>query len=36
MMSLGTDRSKRVDAIRSAIYETFPEPNRRLMQRYKS
>ncbi|WOL03934.1 rho GTPase-activating protein 6-like isoform X1 [Canna indica] len=28
-----TERGRRVDAIRSAIYETFPEPNRVLMQR---
>ena len=29
----GTDRSVRVDAMRAAICETFPEPNRRLLQR---
>ncbi|KAK1405578.1 hypothetical protein POM88_005183 [Heracleum sosnowskyi] len=29
----GTDRSKRTDAMRSAIYEKFPDPNRRLLQR---
>ncbi|XP_075649052.1 rho GTPase-activating protein REN1 isoform X3 [Castanea sativa] len=28
-----TDRSVRVDAMRAAICETFPEPNRRLLQR---
>ncbi|KAG7029684.1 Rho GTPase-activating protein REN1, partial [Cucurbita argyrosperma subsp. argyrosperma] len=28
-----TDRGNRVNAMRSAIYETFPEPNRRLLQR---
>ncbi|XAR62087.1 hypothetical protein NMG60_11016701, partial [Bertholletia excelsa] len=28
-----TDRSRRVDAMREAICETFPEPNRRLLQR---
>ncbi|XP_051118384.1 rho GTPase-activating protein REN1-like isoform X2 [Andrographis paniculata] len=28
-----TERSKRVDAMQSAICETFPEPNRRLLQR---
>ncbi|CAK9312995.1 unnamed protein product [Citrullus colocynthis] len=28
-----TDRGIRVNAMRSAIYETFPEPNRRLLQR---
>nr|GMD94721.1 rho GTPase-activating protein REN1 [Ipomoea batatas] len=28
-----TDRGKRVSAMRSAIMETFPEPNRRLLQR---
>ncbi|RZR94549.1 hypothetical protein BHM03_00023250 [Ensete ventricosum] len=31
---LGTDRGRRVNNIRSAIYKTFPEPNRRLVQRY--
>ncbi|GAB2290778.1 hypothetical protein Dimus_025047 [Dionaea muscipula] len=29
----GTDRSGRVNAMRTAILETFPEPNRRLLQR---
>ncbi|XP_023001914.1 rho GTPase-activating protein REN1 isoform X2 [Cucurbita maxima] len=28
-----TERGGRVNAMRSAIYETFPEPNRRLLQR---
>ncbi|KAJ8748089.1 hypothetical protein K2173_004092 [Erythroxylum novogranatense] len=28
-----TERSKRVNAMRTAICETFPEPNRRLLQR---
>ncbi|XP_015886013.3 rho GTPase-activating protein REN1 isoform X1 [Ziziphus jujuba] len=28
-----TDRSIRVNAMREAIYDTFPEPNRRLLQR---
>ncbi|XP_038984902.1 rho GTPase-activating protein 7-like isoform X3 [Phoenix dactylifera] len=28
-----TDRGDRMDAMRAAIYETFPEPNRRLVQR---
>ncbi|XP_072991261.1 rho GTPase-activating protein 7-like isoform X3 [Typha latifolia] len=28
-----TERGGRVDAMRAAIYETFPEPNRRLLQR---
>ncbi|CAH9105170.1 unnamed protein product [Cuscuta epithymum] len=28
-----TERSLRVDAIRNALLETFPEPNRRLLQR---
>ena len=32
-MWLGTDRSVRVNAVRAAICETFPEPNRRLLQR---
>lgn len=30
---LGVDRGNKVNAIRSAILETFPEPNRRLLQR---
>lgn len=30
---LGTDRNNRVNAMRGAICETFPEPNRRLLQR---
>ncbi|CAL5436985.1 unnamed protein product [Camellia sinensis] len=29
----GTDRGRRVAAMREAICETFPEPNRRLLQR---
>ncbi|KZV43362.1 hypothetical protein F511_19238 [Dorcoceras hygrometricum] len=29
----GTERGMRVNAVRSAICETFPEPNRRLLQR---
>ncbi|XP_020105128.1 rho GTPase-activating protein REN1-like isoform X2 [Ananas comosus] len=28
-----TDRGGRIDAMRTAIYETFPEPSRRLVQR---
>ncbi|XP_073110401.1 rho GTPase-activating protein 7 [Elaeis guineensis] len=28
-----TDRGERMDAMRATIYETFPEPNRRLVQR---
>ncbi|RVW65635.1 Rho GTPase-activating protein REN1 [Vitis vinifera] len=29
-----TDRNNRVNAMRGAICETFPEPNRRLLQRF--
>jgi len=29
----GTDRGNRVNAMRAAICESFPEPNRRLLQR---
>jgi hypothetical protein len=31
---LGTARGNRVSAMRAAIWDTFPEPNRRLLQRY--
>ena len=31
---LGTERAGRVSAMRAAICDTFPEPNRRLLQRY--
>lgn len=31
---IGTDRDIRVNAMRTAICETFPEPNRRLLQRW--
>lgn len=30
---LGADHGNRVNAMRGAICETFPEPNRRLLQR---
>lgn len=30
---VGVDRERRVNAMRTAICETFPEPNRRLLQR---
>lgn len=33
LWGLGTDRGVRVHAMRAAICETFPEPNRRLLQR---
>jgi hypothetical protein len=33
---LGTERSVRVASMRAAINDTFPEPNRRLLQRYLS
>lgn len=31
---LGTEHSARVNAMRMAVLDTFPEPNRRLLQRY--
>lgn len=33
LQRLGTDRGNRVNAMRTAILETFPEPNRKLLQR---
>lgn len=33
LIMTGADRSKRIPAMRAAICETFPEPNRRLLQR---
>lgn len=33
LQPLGTDRGSRVSAMRTAILETFPEPNRKLLQR---
>lgn len=32
-MLIGTERGVRVNAIRRALYETFPEPNCRLLKR---
>ena len=34
IQELGTERGARVNAMRVAVLDTFPEPNRRLLQRW--